>query len=223
CGITPPQRAGLLQGLQAVAVLQWIFFWGSVCLAALIPAILGRAWILALLYLVWLSGDRDWPHAGGHCSAWVGNWAIWRHFQDGFPVLVRGTQEQCDGGMFPAEASNFCTDTSGFLGLFPGLWPHLLRLSGWFHLPRFRDYTMCSGLLSSDKASAAYLLSRPEGGQVAVLAAGGLLEALDPKASALTLRIRNQKGFVKAHGLGGGFWPRRAGGGGPVGGLPSFS
>ncbi|XP_030156321.1 2-acylglycerol O-acyltransferase 2-B-like [Lynx canadensis] len=84
--------------------------------------------------------------------------------------------------MFPAEASNFCTDTSGFLGLFPGLWPHLLRLSG---------------LLSSDKASAAYLLSRPEGGQVAVLAAGGLLEALDPKASALTLRIRNQKGFVK--------------------------
>ena len=160
--------------------------------------------------------------------------------------------------MFPAEASNFCTETTGFLGLFPGLWPHLLRLSGWFHLPSFRDYTMCSGeegagqpqhppvlagdsyfnllpwgvgggalwvpalpawcpptpflkdpgirppasaltpgLLSSDKASAAYLLSRPEVGQVAVLAAGGPLEALDPKASALTLRIRNQKGFVK--------------------------
>ncbi|XP_058567875.1 multifunctional procollagen lysine hydroxylase and glycosyltransferase LH3 [Neofelis nebulosa] len=95
----------------------------------------------------------------------------------------------------PQEASNFCTETTGFLGLFPGLWPHLLRLSGWFHLPRFRDYTMCSGLLSSDKASAAYLLSRPEGGQVAVLAARGPLEALDPKASALTLRIRNQRGW----------------------------
>lgn len=138
------------------------------CLAAVIPAILGRAWSLALLYLVWLSGDRDSPQAGGHCSAWVGNWAIWRHFQDGFPVLVRGTQEQCAAwgqgfgtdsslvtpeslislpgwGMFPAEASNFCTETMGFLGLFPGLWPHLLRLSGWFHLPHFWDYTMCSG------------------------------------------------------------------------------
>lgn len=51
--------------------------------------------------------------------------------------------------------------------------------------------------MSSNKASVAYLLSRPGGGQVAVLAVGGPLEALEAKPGALSLRIRNQKGFVK--------------------------
>ncbi|XP_035876663.1 2-acylglycerol O-acyltransferase 3 isoform X1 [Phyllostomus discolor] len=101
--------------------------------------------------------------------------------------------------------SNFCTEATGFSRTFPGLCPHLLMLPCWFHLPLFRDYIMCSGLVSSAKASAAYLLSRPGGGQVAVLAVGGPLEALEAKPGALSLRIRNQKGFVKLaleHGRG---------------------
>ncbi|KAI5128081.1 2-Acylglycerol O-Acyltransferase 3 [Manis pentadactyla] len=53
------------------------------------------------------------------------------------------------------------------------------------------------GLVSSDKASTAYLLSRPGGGQVAVLAVGGPLEALKTKPGVLSLRIRTQKGFIK--------------------------
>lgn len=53
------------------------------------------------------------------------------------------------------------------------------------------------GLVSSTKASAAYLLSRPEGGQVAVLVVGGALEALEAKPGGLSLRIRKQKGFIK--------------------------
>lgn len=51
--------------------------------------------------------------------------------------------------------------------------------------------------MSAAKASAAYLLSRPGGGQLAILAVGGPLEALEAKPGALSLRIRNQKGFVK--------------------------
>lgn len=53
------------------------------------------------------------------------------------------------------------------------------------------------GLVSSDKASASYLLSHPEGGRVAVLAVGGPLEALEAKPGTVSLRLRNQKGFVK--------------------------
>ncbi|XP_062036159.1 2-acylglycerol O-acyltransferase 2-B-like [Lepus europaeus] len=93
--------------------------------------------------------------------------------------------------------SNFCTEATGFSRLFPGLRPHLLMLPCWFHLPLFRDYIMSSGLVSSTKASAAYLLSRPEGGQVAVLVVGGALEALEAKPGGLSLRIRKQKGFIK--------------------------
>lgn len=53
------------------------------------------------------------------------------------------------------------------------------------------------GLVSSGKASAAFELSRPGGGRVAVLAVGGPLEVLEAKPGELPLRIRNQKGFVK--------------------------
>lgn len=52
--------------------------------------------------------------------------------------------------------------------------------------------------MSSDKASASYLLPRPEEGQMAILAAGRPLEALEANPGALSLRIRNQKGFVKS-------------------------
>lgn len=53
------------------------------------------------------------------------------------------------------------------------------------------------GLASSGKASAAFELSRPGGGRVAVLAVGGPLEVLEAKPGKLTFRIRSQKGFVK--------------------------
>ncbi|KAK2497484.1 hypothetical protein MC885_001236 [Smutsia gigantea] len=234
----PASSSRLRRGLQVFAVLQWIFsFLG-----------LGRAWILAVLYLVWLYEDRDTPRTGGRRSAWVRNWAIWRHFRDYFPISVRARGLVCwasanlQNRLFqahPPKASltvgmgvhplhpqlvktaeldpsqnylfgfhphgilvlgafgNFCTEATGFSRLFPGLRPHLLMLPCWFHLPLFRDYIMCAGLVSSDKASAAYLLSRPGGGQVAVLAVGGPLEALEAKPGALSLRIRTQKGFVK--------------------------
>lgn len=50
-----------------------------------------------------------------------------------------------------------------------------------------------AGSVPSDKASASYLLSLPGG----LLAVGGPLEAWEAKPGALSLRIRNQKRFVK--------------------------
>ncbi|XP_032966296.1 2-acylglycerol O-acyltransferase 2-B-like [Rhinolophus ferrumequinum] len=197
--------------LQVFAVLQWVFsFLGlaQVCLAALLLAFLSRAWILVLLYLVWLYGDRDTPQAGGRRLDWVRRWAIWRHFRDYFPMSLIKTAEldpshnylfgfHPHGVLVTGAFGSFCTEATGFSRLFPGLQPHLLMLPCWFYLPLFRDYIMCAGLVSSNKASVAHLLSRPGGGQVAVLAVGGPLEALEAKPGALSLRIRNQKGFVK--------------------------
>uniref|UniRef100_A0A8C5ZD42 Acyltransferase n=2 Tax=Marmota marmota marmota TaxID=9994 RepID=A0A8C5ZD42_MARMA len=201
----------LCRSLQAFAVLQWVFSFlglGSVCLVALLLALLGRAWVLVVLYLIWLYGDRSTPRAGGRRSAWVRNWAIWRHFRDYFPISLVKTAElnpsrnylfgfHPHGVLVVGAFGNFCTEATGFSRLFPGLRPHLLMLPCWFQIPIFRDYIMTSGLVSSDKTSVSYLLSRPGGGQVAVLAVGGPLEALEAKPGALSLRIRNQKGFVK--------------------------
>ncbi|XP_030580927.1 2-acylglycerol O-acyltransferase 2-A isoform X2 [Archocentrus centrarchus] len=92
---------------------------------------------------------------------------------------------------------NFCTEATGFSHLFPGLKPHLLMLPFWFRVPFFRDYIMCGGLVSSCKSSLSYLVSRPEGGNVAVIAVGGAPEALDARPGALTLQVRNRKGFIK--------------------------
>ncbi|TEA35098.1 hypothetical protein DBR06_SOUSAS33710059, partial [Sousa chinensis] len=50
-----------------------------------------------------------------------------------------------------------------------------------------------AGSVPSDKASASYLLSLPG----VLLAVGGPLEAWEAKPGALSLRIRNQKRFVK--------------------------
>ncbi|GLD71686.1 2-acylglycerol O-acyltransferase 2-A-like isoform X2 [Lates japonicus] len=60
-----------------------------------------------------------------------------------------------------------------------------------------RDYIMCGGLVSSCKSSLSYLVSRPEGGNVAVIAVGGAPEALDARPGALTLQLQNRKGFIK--------------------------
>ncbi|XP_049759290.1 2-acylglycerol O-acyltransferase 3 isoform X2 [Elephas maximus indicus] len=155
-----PASASLLsQGLQVVAVLQWVFsFLGlaQVCMAVLLSLLVGLAWILAVLYLVWLYRDRDSPRTGGRRSAWVRNWAVWRHFCDYFPISLVKTAEldpSCTylfslhphGILVVGAFGNFCTEATGFSRLFPGLWPHLLMLPCWFHLPFFRDYIMSGG------------------------------------------------------------------------------
>ena len=54
-----------------------------------------------------------------------------------------------------------------------------------------------SGLVSSEKASASYIISRPEGGHVAVVAVGGAPESLDARPGELTLQMLQRKGFIK--------------------------
>ncbi|KAM5228628.1 LOW QUALITY PROTEIN: 2-acylglycerol O-acyltransferase 3 [Ctenodactylus gundi] len=205
-----PPPGLLCRGLQVFAVLQWVFsFLGlaQVCLVALLLAMLGPTWIFMVFYLVWLYQDRDTPRAGGRRSAWVCH-AIWRHFRDCFPITLVKTAEldpsrnylsgfHPHGVLVVGAFANFCTEATGFSSLFPGLRPHLLMLPCWFHMPLFRDYIMTSGLVSSDKASIAYLLSHSGGGQVAILALRGPLEALEAKPGALSLRIWIQKEFVK--------------------------
>lgn len=57
--------------------------------------------------------------------------------------------------------------------------------------------SLSAGLVSSERASASYLLSREGGGQVAVVAVGGPPEALDARPGAFTLQLLSRKGFIK--------------------------
>ncbi|KAF7643696.1 hypothetical protein LDENG_00235090 [Lucifuga dentata] len=206
-----PLNIPLRRRMQTAAVLQWLFSFlclAQCCLAAFILLALSDWWIIAMLYAGWLWLDRDTPTCGGRRSWWVRGWSLWEFFRDYFPIKLVKTADLDPGknyifGFHPHGVlvaggfGNFCTEATGFSRLFPGLTPHLLMLPFWFRVPLFRDYIMCGGLVSSTKSSLSYLLSRPDGGNVAVIAVGGALEALEARPGALTLQVQNRKGFIK--------------------------
>uniref|UniRef100_A0A3Q1HUU5 Acyltransferase n=1 Tax=Anabas testudineus TaxID=64144 RepID=A0A3Q1HUU5_ANATE len=206
-----PLNIPLRRRLQTAAVLQWVFSFLSetlmlpVCLAAFVLLALSDWWILALLYAGWLWLDWDTPSSGGRRSRWVRSWTVWEQFRDYFPITLLKTVDldpkknyifgfHPHGVLVAGGFGNFCTEATGFCRLFPGLTSHLLMLPFWFRVPVFRDYIMF-GVIS--KSSLSYLVSRPEGGNVAVIAVGGAPEALDARPGALTLQVLNRKGFIK--------------------------
>uniref|UniRef100_G1PEX4 Acyltransferase n=1 Tax=Myotis lucifugus TaxID=59463 RepID=G1PEX4_MYOLU len=207
----PASSSLFCRSLQVFAVLQWLFLFlglSQVCLAVLILALLSRAWVLGVLYLVWLYGDRDTPQTGGRRSAWVRNWAIWRHFRDYFPITLVKTAEldpshnylfgfHPHGVLVIGAFSNFCTEATGFSRLFPGLCPHLLMLPCWFHLPVFRDYSMLSGVCSVSRQSLDFILSQPRRGQAVVILVGGAQESMYALPGVHQVVLQNRKGFVR--------------------------
>ncbi|TKS93357.1 2-acylglycerol O-acyltransferase 2-A [Collichthys lucidus] len=206
-----PLNIPLRRRLQTAATLQWIFSFlalAQCCLAAFVLLALSDWWMVALLYAGWLWLDWDTPSSGGRRSQWVRSWTVWDNFRDYFPIRLVKTVDldpkknyifgfHPHGVLVAGGFGNFCTEATGFSRLFPGLKSHLLMLPFWFRVPLFRDYIMCGGLVSSCKSSLSYLVSRPEGGNVAVIAVGGAPEALDARPGALTLQVRNRKGFIK--------------------------
>ncbi|KAG7496343.1 2-acylglycerol O-acyltransferase 2-A-like [Solea senegalensis] len=206
-----PLNIPVQRRLQTASVLQWVFSFVALaqcCLAAFILLLLSDWWILALLYAGWLWLDWDTPSCGGRRSQWIRSWTIWDYFRDYFPITLVKTVDldpkknyifgfHPHGVLVAGAFANFCTESTGFSCLFPGLRSHLLMLPFWFRVPLFRDYIMCGGLVSSAKSSLSYLVSCPEGGQVAVIAVGGAPEALDARPGALKLQIKNRKGFIK--------------------------
>uniref|UniRef100_A0A665TN66 Acyltransferase n=1 Tax=Echeneis naucrates TaxID=173247 RepID=A0A665TN66_ECHNA len=210
-----PLNIPLRRRLQTVAVLQWIFsFLGlaQCCLAAFVLLALSDWWMVALLYASWLWLDWDTPTSGGRRSHWVRSWSVWNYFRDYFPLKLIKTVDlhpernyifgfHPHGVLVAGGFGNFCTEATGFSRLFPGLKPHLLMLPFWFRVPIFRDYIMCGGTLVCPPvrppSSLSYLVSHPKGGNVAVIAVGGAPEALDARPGALTLQMRNRKGFIK--------------------------
>ncbi|XP_042201488.1 2-acylglycerol O-acyltransferase 2 [Callorhinchus milii] len=206
-----PLNLPLERRLQTLGVLQWVFSFialAQCCLAGYVLLLLSDYWYLAALYSLWLYVDWDTPASGGRRSQWIRNWTVWKYFQSYFPITLLKTAELSPrhnylfgfhphGVLVAGAFGNFCTEATGFSRLFPGLTPHLLMLPFWFRVPFYREYIMCGGLVSSDKQSATHILSRPGGGQVAVLAVGGPPEALDARPGALTLQLLHRKGFVK--------------------------
>ncbi|XP_066555634.1 2-acylglycerol O-acyltransferase 2 [Amia ocellicauda] len=206
-----PAKIPFTRRLQTAAVLQWVFTFlalAQCCCVLFIALLFTRFWLISVLYATWWFIDRDTPSHGGRRLSFMHKLPMWRYLRDYFPVKLVKTANLDPGknyvfgfhphGILVAGAFvNFCTLTTGFMQLYPGLTPHLLMLPLWFRVPFFRDYIMSGGLIPSDKESARYLLQRQEGGNAVVIAVGGAPEALDAHPGAFTVLLANRKGFVK--------------------------
>ncbi|XP_060682881.1 2-acylglycerol O-acyltransferase 2 [Hemiscyllium ocellatum] len=206
-----PLRLPLYRRAQTAAVLQWVFSFlalAQCCIALFVFLLFTRLWFVSVLYATWWYWDRNTPYRGGRSFRFLRRLRLWNYFRDYFPIHLIKTADldpkknyifgfHPHGVLVAGAFGNFCTEVTGFREMYPGLKPHLLMLPLWFRIPFFRDYIMSGGLVPSAKESAQYLLKRAEGGNVAVIVIGGAPEALDARPGALTLLLKNRKGFVK--------------------------
>ncbi|KAG5844603.1 hypothetical protein ANANG_G00164250 [Anguilla anguilla] len=174
-----PPDVPLPRRLQTAAVLQWVFsFLGLApcCIVLFFVLLFTRFWLISALYAAWWFIDWDTPSRGGRRLNFLCDLSVWYHMRDYFPVRLVKTADldprknyvfgfHPHGILVAGAFTNFCTLSTGFPSLYPGLTPHLLMLPLWFRAPFFRDYIMFAGLVPSDKDSASYLLQRPEGGK----------------------------------------------------------
>ncbi|XP_056451361.1 2-acylglycerol O-acyltransferase 2 [Gadus chalcogrammus] len=206
-----PRVVPLDRRLQTAAVLQWVFsFLGlaPTCIALFLYLVFTRFWLVSVLYAIWWFYDYDTPSKGGRRFNHLCDLRLWHYMTDYFPVKLVKTADldprnnyvlgfHPHGVLVAGAFSNFCTNSTGFRRLFPGLDSYLLMLPLWFRAPFFRDYIMLAGLIPSDKGSASYLLQRRGGGNAVVIAVGGAPEALDAHPGTYNILLADKKGFIK--------------------------
>ncbi|XP_008047622.1 2-acylglycerol O-acyltransferase 3 [Carlito syrichta] len=199
------------QQLEAVGACQYVLtllFMGSFFSLLVFFLLFTSLWSFSVLYLVWLYVDWDTPERGGRRSAWVRNWAVWKHLRDYYPIeLVKTAELPPDrnyvlgahphGVMSTGIFCNFGTESNGFSQKFPGLRPSIAVLAGLFHIPVYRDYVMSSGACPVSRRSLDFILSQPRLGQAVVIVVGGAQEALYSVPGEHCLTLRRRKGFVR--------------------------
>ncbi|KAF6333584.1 monoacylglycerol O-acyltransferase 2 [Rhinolophus ferrumequinum] len=197
--------------LQTLSVLQWVFSFlalAQICIAIFVGLLFTRFWLVSVLYATWWYLDRETPRQGGRRIQALRRCVVWKYMKNYFPVSLVKTAELDPSrnylagfhphGVLAAGAFlNLCTESTSFPEIFPGIRPYLMMLTVWFRTPFFRDYIMSGGLVTSDKESAAHILSRKEGGNLLGIIVGGAQEALNARPGAYQLLLRNRKGFVR--------------------------
>eukprot|EP00071_Canis_lupus_P029827 XP_022263384.1 2-acylglycerol O-acyltransferase 2 isoform X1 [Canis lupus familiaris] len=207
----PPERALAGPDLQGKSILHAApqnEQQTQICTVVFVGLLFTRFWVVSVLYAAWWYRDRDTPRQGGRPVQALRRCFLWKYMRDYFPVTLVKTAELDPSrnylagfhphGVLAAGAFvNLCTESTGFPLLFPGIRSHLMMLTLWFRVPFFRDYIMSGGLVTSDKESAAHILSRKEGGNLLAIIVGGAQEALNARPGDSTLLLRNRKGFIR--------------------------
>lgn len=93
--------------------------------------------------------------------------------------------------------ASFSTNYLDWDKLFPGLTVYPLTLEQHFKVPIFRELALSLGGCSSSSESITHLMTKPGGGNAAVLIVGGASEALKCKPRTYKIVLRRRRGFIK--------------------------
>ncbi|XP_029828946.3 2-acylglycerol O-acyltransferase 1 [Ixodes scapularis] len=207
-----PLNIPLKRRMQTLAVLfcAFLFFLNVVWGAALFAYLLFFTpfYYVPLLYTIWMVYDFKTPKRGGRPNGWVRRWLVWKYARDYYPVSLVKTGELDPNrnyifGYHPHGIScvgaflNFGTDATGFSELYPGITTLLLTLNINVHCPLSRELCLLYGLVSADRDSLQWILTKQGVGNAAVVVVGGAQEALDAHKGKSVLTLRNRKGFVR--------------------------
>ncbi|KAG0416724.1 hypothetical protein HPB47_006170 [Ixodes persulcatus] len=183
-----PLNIPLKRRMQTLAVLfcAFLFFLNVVWGAALFAYLLFFTpfYFVPLLYTIWLVYDFKTPKRGGRPNGWVRRWLVWKYARDYYPVSLVKTGELDPNrnyifGYHPHGIScvgaflNFGTDATGVSELFPGITTVLLTLNVNVHCPFSRELCLLCGLVSADRDSLQWTLTKQGVGNAAVIAVGG--------------------------------------------------
>lgn len=178
------------------------------CLFLSIYLLFTRFWYTVLLYLLWMYYDKDTPFRGGRASEWFRNQAVWRYLANYFPIkLIKTVDLPTDqnylfgyhphGIMGLGCIMNFCTNSTDFPKLYPGLHSVAATLNSHFYIPFRREFVIAYGAISASGESLDAILSDKRKGRCVAVIVGGAEEALDSHADNFDLNLKSRKGFVK--------------------------
>ncbi|XP_004694486.1 PREDICTED: acyl-CoA wax alcohol acyltransferase 2 [Condylura cristata] len=198
--------------LEVLAVFQWAFtillIGFTVLIGNLYLVVFTSYWPVTVFLLTWLAFDWKTPERGGRRFSCVRRWCLWKQYSDYFPIKLLKTHDLSPNNNYILVChphgllahgcfGNFCTESTGFSKLFPGITPYPLTLGAFFWLPILRDYVLSTGMCSVSDSSIDFLLTHRGTGNLLVVVAGGLAECKYSLPASTTLYLKNRKGFIR--------------------------
>jgi len=201
-----------LETFSAAAWFVTMVFGGFIGLFLSIYSVLYTSlWWITSIYLFWaLVIDKHTAERGGRVSEWVRSWTWWKYVRDYFPASLERVPWMelkpdknyifvCypHGMICTGPFVSFGSNHGGFSDLFPCHKTHIIALNQHFSMPFFRELALGLGGCKASSTSINHIISKPEGGNVAVLMVGGAAEAFYCKPRQYKLIYNNRKGFCK--------------------------
>ncbi|KAF2880664.1 hypothetical protein ILUMI_25503 [Ignelater luminosus] len=169
-------------------------------------------WFLPFAYLIWIwVFDKKIYERGGRRVECIRRCIFWKFFKEYFPINIKKDSEEVEldpkrnylfcsfphGLLATGVFTVFASRGGGFQKLFPKHTPHILTLKQNFSMPLFRDFLLSLGMSAASAKSINFLMSRPRGGNAALLVVGGAAESFYCKPGQYHLVLKNRKGFAR--------------------------